>query len=66
MVAVPLWYFHSDELLPYTSTDLYEKQYKFLQCVKTENKQTHISDDETENKQTIFLMMKQKINKPYF
>src|ERR1700683_4341283 len=43
----PSLVFSSDELLPYASTDLYEKQYKFLQCVKTENKQTHISDDET-------------------
>jgi len=44
---------------------LYEKQYKFLQCVKTENKQTHISDDETENKQTHILMMKQKIKQTH-
>ena len=43
----PSLFFSSDELLPYTSTDLYEKQYKFLQCVKTEDKQTNISDDET-------------------
>src|SRR6202050_5286791 len=43
----PSLVFSSDELLPYTSTNLHEKQYKFLQCVKTENKKTHISDDET-------------------
>ena len=41
----PSLVFSSDELLPYASTDLHEKQYKFLQCVKTEDKQTHISDD---------------------
>ena len=38
--------FSSDELLPYAATDLHEKQYGFLQCVKTEDKQTHISDNE--------------------
>jgi len=43
----PSLVFSSDELLPYATTDLHEKQYKFLQCVKTEDKQTHISDDET-------------------
>jgi hypothetical protein len=37
--------FSSDELLPYTSTNLDEKQYKFVQCIKTEYKQFHITDD---------------------
>jgi len=37
--------FSSDELLPYTSANLHEKQYKFFQCVKTEDKQSHITDD---------------------
>src|SRR5882762_7938415 len=37
--------FSSDELLPYTSANLHEKQYKFVQCVKTEDKQSHITDD---------------------
>jgi hypothetical protein len=40
----PSLIFSQDELLPYASTDLSEKQYKFLQCVKTEDKQTHISE----------------------
>ena len=43
----PSLVFSSDELLPYTSTDLQEKQYKFFRCIKTEDKQTHISNNET-------------------
>jgi hypothetical protein len=43
----PSLVFSSDELLPYASTDLDEKQYRFLRCVKTEDKQTHISDNES-------------------
>jgi hypothetical protein len=34
--------FSTDELLPYSSTDLSELQYKFLQCVKIDNKQSTI------------------------
>ena len=32
--------FSSDELSPYTSADLHEQQYQFLQCIKKDNKQT--------------------------
>jgi hypothetical protein len=37
--------FSSDELRPYVSADLHEKQYKFLQCVKKDNKQNMKLDD---------------------
>ena len=43
----PSLVFSSDELLPYASTDLHEKHYRFLQCVKTEDKQTHFPDNES-------------------
>jgi hypothetical protein len=39
----PSLVFLLDELLPYASTDLHEKQYKFLQCVKT----AHIANKTT-------------------
>src|SRR6267154_856502 len=32
--------FLSDELRPYTSDDMHEQQYQFLQCIKKDNKQT--------------------------
>ena len=32
--------FSSDELRPYTSDDMHEQQYQFLQCIKKDNKQT--------------------------
>jgi hypothetical protein len=32
--------FSSDELLPYTSTDLYDQQYQFLRCIKKNDKQS--------------------------
>src|ERR1700733_9487947 len=32
--------FLSDELCPYTSDDMHEQQYQFLQCIKKDNKQT--------------------------
>ena len=39
--------FSTDELLPYASTGLSELQYKFLRCVKIDNKQSPIlADDE--------------------
>ena len=31
--------FSSDELRPYTSDDIHEQQYQFLQCIKKDNKQ---------------------------
>jgi hypothetical protein len=34
--------FSTDELLPYASTDLSEPQYKFLRCIKIDNKQSPI------------------------
>src|ERR1700685_1034030 len=34
--------FSTDELLPYASTDLSELQYKFLRCVKIDNKQSPV------------------------
>jgi hypothetical protein len=37
--------FSSDELLPYTLTDLHEQQYQFLQCVKKDNKQSIVFGD---------------------
>src|SRR6202046_4098425 len=37
--------FASDELLPYTSTDLDEQQYQFLQCVKKDNKESSVLND---------------------
>ena len=43
----PSLVFSSDELLPYASTDLNEKQYRFVQCVKVEEKQAYISEDKT-------------------
>jgi len=40
----PSLVFASDELLPYTSSNLDEMQYKFVRCVKTEDKHTLISE----------------------
>jgi hypothetical protein len=37
--------FSSDELLPYASTDLHEQQYQFLRCVKKDDKENPILDD---------------------
>jgi hypothetical protein len=37
--------FSSDELLPYTSTDLLEQQYQFLRCVKKNQKQNLVLND---------------------
>jgi hypothetical protein len=34
--------FSTDELLPYASTDLSELQYKFLRCVKIDNKESPV------------------------
>jgi len=41
----PSLVFSSDELLPYAYTDLDEKQYKFVRCVKVEGKQAYVSED---------------------
>jgi hypothetical protein len=41
----PSLVFSSDKLQLYASADLQEKQYKFIRCVNTEDKQTHISDN---------------------
>jgi len=38
--------FSSDELLPYMLTDLHEGQYQFLQCVKKNNQQNLVLNDD--------------------
>ena len=38
--------FSSDKLLPYASADLHDQQYQFLQCVKKNNKQDPVLNDD--------------------
>src|SRR5882762_2500790 len=38
--------FSSHELCPYTSDDMHEQQYQFLQCIKKDNKQTLDANDD--------------------